>query len=158
MTRRQRRSTKVAMLKARVIARAGIRAPKPFTAKCLRLIAKELAKEKLTKSSLAQLKMAKEISVVFVTSAEIRTLNRDYRGKDKATDVLSFAAVEEGSLGELVIALDIVKRQAREHDLKVSQELGYMLLHGVLHLLGYDHGQKMFKLQDQLFERYRDAW
>ena len=67
--------------------------------------------------------------------------------------------MDDESLGDLVICLDVIKRQAKEHGLTVQEELGYMVLHGFLHLLGYDHeanvrdAKKMFTLQDDLFEK-----
>jgi probable rRNA maturation factor len=100
----------------------------------------------------------KELVLVFVGAREQRKLNKTYRGKDYATDVLSFESLEPGSLGELVICPEVISRQAKEHGLLVREELGYMVLHGFLHLLGYDHetserdAKKMFKLQDELFE------
>lgn len=101
----------------------------------------------------------KELLIVFLNEKEARKLNKSYRGKDYATDVLSFDAVEPGSLGELVICPKVISRQAKEHGLLVREELGYMVLHGFLHLLGYDHetnekdAKKMFDIQDELFER-----
>lgn len=97
------------------------------------------------------------LTVYFVSEKEGRRLNSGYRKKDYVTDVLSFDPVEEGSLGELAISLDQVKRQAKDHHLHVWEELGYVLTHGVLHLLGYDHelnevdAKKMFRIQDRIF-------
>jgi probable rRNA maturation factor len=101
----------------------------------------------------------KELVIAFVTSVEIRRLNKQFRGKNKTTDVLSFESDDPTSLGELAIAPEVISRQAREHGLLVREELGYMVLHGFLHLLGYDHeagerdAKKMFALQDEIFER-----
>ena len=100
----------------------------------------------------------KELVVVFVTSGEIRRLNRLYRRKDYETDILSFEPAEESSLGELVLCLPIIKEQSRRTGLSERGELGYMLVHGVLHLLGYDHGTRrdeatMFSLQDEIYRR-----
>jgi probable rRNA maturation factor len=100
-------------------------------------------------------------TLIFVSSAEMKKLNKRYRGKNYATDVLSFAPTEPGSLGELVFCVDVLKRQAREHDLAYRDELSYMLIHGLLHLLGYDHekseraAREMFAVQDLVFERVR---
>lgn len=102
-----------------------------------------------------------EISVVFVAESQIQKLNKDFRSKDKATDILSFSGFGDEDLGELVLCGDLVKRQAQEHGLSLKEELGYLLIHGVLHLLGYDHeknetdAKKMFQLQDELFESLR---
>lgn len=91
--------------------------------------------------------------VQLVGNAEMRKLNRLYRRKDYATDVLSFASPEPfrsmGFLGELVIALPVLKRQAREHHHSLETELWILLTHGLLHLLGMDHelGQRAEKEQ-----------
>ncbi len=98
----------------------------------------------------------RELVVVFVTSGEIRRLNRLYRRKDYSTDILSFAPAEPSSVGELVLCLPIIRRQSKTSGLSERGELGYMLIHGTLHLLGFDHTKKkdqakMFTLQDQIY-------
>lgn len=87
-----------------------------------------------------------ELSVVLCDDAFIRPLNRDYRGKDAPTDVLSFAmqegeAVREDDpvLGDLVISAETAARQAAERGHPIEAELRVLLVHGLLHLLGYDH-------------------
>ena len=97
-----------------------------------------------------------EISVLLVDNETIRTLNRDYRDKDAATDVLSFPINEEiddavgpqiigGSsermLGDLVISVERAVEQAAEYGHAVERELAFLSVHGLLHLLGYDHEQ-----------------
>lgn len=100
-----------------------------------------------------------ELVVVFVDAAEIKALNREYRGKNYATDVLSFESGEPGVLGELVLCPQVLRKQALDTGLSYNQELGYMIIHGALHLLGFDHetsaadAQKMFRLQDQIFAK-----
>ena len=87
-----------------------------------------------------------ELSVVFCDDTHIRVLNRDHRGIDRPTDVLSFA-MQEGEhtleedpvLGDLVVSMDTARRQARELGHELSHELRVLLVHGLLHLLGYDH-------------------
>jgi probable rRNA maturation factor len=69
----------------------------------------------------------------------VRALNQRYRRKDRATDVLSFAAEEPGELGDVVIAAGVAARQARQAGHSLSAELRVLALHGLLHLLGYDH-------------------
>lgn len=98
----------------------------------------------------------KEIVVVFVSSPEMKRMNNQYRGKDYATDILSFESAEEETVGELVLCLPTIRAQAKRTGLSERGELGYMLVHGVLHLLGYDHADrqgeaKMFALQDELY-------
>jgi probable rRNA maturation factor len=87
-----------------------------------------------------------ELTVSLVSDAEIHRLNRDYRGKDRPTDVLAFALREgrrvpgdEAILGDVVISLATAARQAREHGVAIAREVRVLLIHGVLHLLGYDH-------------------
>jgi probable rRNA maturation factor len=107
------------------------------------------------------LKKEKDLIVVFVTSAKMKKLNSQFRGKNKHTDILSFAPIEPSSLGELVLCLPVLKKQAKEHKLSTNHEIGYMLIHGILHLLGYDHetsakdAKLMFKIQDALFDKLK---
>jgi probable rRNA maturation factor len=83
-----------------------------------------------------------ELSLSLVGDAEIRALNRSWRGKDAATDVLSFPLSEPPAgamLGDVVISLDTAARVAREGGRDVGAELDRYLAHGILHLLGHDH-------------------
>ena len=80
-----------------------------------------------------------DVSVAFVSDARVRSLNRTYRGQDDATDVLSFPAGEPGFLGDIVIATGVARRQAREAGHAFGVEARVLALHGLLHLLGYDH-------------------
>ncbi len=96
------------------------------------------------------------VSLAIVSVARVRALNRTYRGLDRATDVLSFPTVKTGSgkdfpgttgksildpifLGDIVIARGVARRQAREAGHSERDELKVLALHGLLHLLGYDH-------------------
>ena len=86
------------------------------------------------------------LSVVLCDDAFIQPLNRDYRGKDKATDVLSFSQREgdfadpnDPLLGDIIISLETTLRQSQEHNQTPIEELELLLTHGILHLLGYDH-------------------
>lgn len=84
-------------------------------------------------------RLDQELSLVFSDDAFIHQLNRDYRGKDKPTDVLSFEQdPEEGLLGDLVISIPTSLRQARERGHSLALEVEWLFLHGSLHLLGYD--------------------
>ena len=83
-----------------------------------------------------------ELSLALVTDPEIHVLNRQYRGKDKPTDVLSFPladALQPLLLGDVVISIETAARQARRRGHALQEELQTLLIHGVLHLLGYDH-------------------
>ena len=89
-----------------------------------------------------------ELSVRVVDKGEIQALNRDYREQDKPTNVLSFPAGEVAGLppeaavvlGDLVVCADIVSQEADEQGKPVADHWAHMLVHGTLHLLGYDHG------------------
>jgi probable rRNA maturation factor len=79
------------------------------------------------------------VGVAIVSDARVRSLNRRYRGRDAATDVLSFPAAEGPYLGDIVIARGVARRQARAAGHGERDELRVLALHGLLHLLGYDH-------------------
>ena len=111
-------------------------------------------KAAVRKAAMAVLKLENvrrkaEVSVTVCGDAYIRDLNRDYRGKDKPTDVLSFPASEaldaldpdNGALilGDVVISLDTARRQAEEYGNTVEREISFLVVHGMLHLLGFDH-------------------
>ncbi|HEU5459217.1 MAG TPA: rRNA maturation RNase YbeY, partial [Pyrinomonadaceae bacterium] len=66
-------------------------------------------------------------------------LNQQFRGVDKATDVLSFPADEQDNLGDVAISVETATRQAKENGLSFDNEVGQLILHGLLHLSGYDH-------------------
>lgn len=91
-----------------------------------------------------------EISVKFVDDEEIHVLNREYRNVDRSTDVLSFPLGENGvydinndtgakMLGDIVISIDHAVAQAKEYGHKLDREIGFLTVHSMLHLLGYDH-------------------
>jgi len=99
-----------------------------------------------------------ELSIVLVSDAQIRRLNKLYRNKDKSTDVLSFPIGEKVNgwfiLGDIVISVDTAKRQAKELGYSLEEELKRLLVHGLVHLLGYDHElggeeeKKFFELEE----------
>lgn len=87
-----------------------------------------------------------DLCVMVDTPERIRTLNRDFRHVDRVTDVLTFPAWEgedplggDGYLGDIMICYDRAKEQAEEYGHSLSRELAFLTVHGVLHLLGYDH-------------------
>ena len=86
------------------------------------------------------------VTIAFVSDRQMRALNRQWRGTSGTTDVLSFPAGEDefanpngSNLGDVVISLEQATRQAREQDLTVDEEIAQLILHGLLHLCGYDH-------------------
>ncbi|MHD0397585.1 rRNA maturation RNase YbeY [Staphylococcus simulans] len=110
-----------------------------------------------------------ELSVTFVDKDEIQQINRDYRDKDKVTDVISFALEEDEPeiegldiprvLGDIIICADVAKEQAKEYGHSFERELGFLSLHGFLHLLGYDHmneadEKEMFGRQKTILDAY----
>ena len=78
-------------------------------------------------------------TIAFVSDKRIRELNRQFRGVDKATDVLSFPADEELNLGDIAVSIDTAAVQAKENGLAVDEEIAQLILHGLLHLCGHDH-------------------
>jgi len=85
-----------------------------------------------------------EVSILLTTNRAIRRLNRQYRGKNKATDVLSFPVDDpvqnqEKIAGDLAISVDMARKQSAEHGHSLTCELEVLILHGLLHLAGYDH-------------------
>jgi len=89
-----------------------------------------------------------EVSLLLTTDSQVQELNRDYRGQDKPTNVLSFAALDADSpippdgpilLGDVIIARQTTEREASEEGKTLPHHLAHLVVHGVLHLLGYDH-------------------
>jgi probable rRNA maturation factor len=113
-----------------------------------------------------------ELSVTFVTNDRIQEINREYRDKDKPTDVISFAMEELGEgeipligadiprvLGDIIISIAKAKEQAVDYGHSFMRELGFLAVHGFLHLLGYDHEQEedekvMFSRQKELLDEF----
>ena len=99
----------------------------------------------------------KKLFIIFVSLKDIQALNFYYLKKNRPTDILSFSPAEKDSLGELVLCEQQIKIQAKQHSLLFEEEMMYLILHGLLHLLGYHHekggkeAQKMYQLQDSLF-------
>ncbi len=110
-----------------------------------RAVARRLSREVLDRIGEAD----KTLTLIFVRDRLIRQLNRDYRGVDKPTDVLSFAYREDakavgiefdpGHLGDIVISVETAERYARELGLTFDREIEQLIIHGALHLAGYDH-------------------
>ena len=108
-----------------------------------------------------------ELSILVTNDKEIRYLNKKYRRKNKATDVLSFSPAEadgfvclEHVLGDIVISAETAKKQAKKFKVSFVEEFSRLLVHGILHLLGYDHenvserkAEEMQNLEDKLLKR-----
>lgn len=85
-------------------------------------------------------KAESSVTIAFISDRTIRNLNRQFRGFDKATDVLSFPSdPESDELGEIAISVETAARQAKENGLTLNGEISQLILHGLLHLTGYDH-------------------
>lgn len=103
-----------------------------------------------------------EISLLITNDETIHLLNKEYRQKDKPTDVLSFPMEDDIMLGDIVISLDAAKNQAQERDINVDREVAFLFIHGLLHLLGYDHEtsvedeKEMFALQEEILKKLID--
>ncbi|MBM3546713.1 MAG: rRNA maturation RNase YbeY [Alphaproteobacteria bacterium] len=80
-----------------------------------------------------------QVSLALADDAAVRVLNRDYRGKDKPTNVLSFESGERPFLGDVVLALETVLSEAKDQGKRPADHLTHLVVHGVLHLLGHDH-------------------
>lgn len=132
-----------------------IRIPKKHLEALWFLLCNELKKKKLIPPH-----FKKTLVLVFLTKAKAKKLNQQHRQKNYATDVLSFDSFDPDSLGELVLCPEVLIRQAKEHNQTYRDELAYMVIHGVLHLLGMDHEnskeeeKKMLKIQDNIFEKF----
>ncbi|APS42135.1 Metal-dependent hydrolase YbeY, involved in rRNA and/or ribosome maturation and assembly [Weissella jogaejeotgali] len=118
-----------------------------------------------------------EMSVTFVNNDEIQRYNREYRGLDKATDVISFAIEDDGddmpllmddemvddiakNIGDIIVSVDKIGEQAEYLEHSYERELGFLVVHGFLHLNGYDHMRSeadekiMFDLQREILDSY----
>ena len=116
-----------------------------------------------------------EVSITVVSNEKIREINREYRDKDKVTDVISFAIEDDEDdllkefdmegitiprdLGDIFISYDKAVEQAEEYGHSVERELGFLMVHGFLHLNGYDHmtdedEKRMFALQEEILKEY----
>ena len=98
------------------------------------------------------------ISMTLVSDATIRAINREHRGKDKATDVLSFPLepepfTHERLLGDIVISIDTARRQAADYDAPLQRELYRLAIHGLLHVLGHDHEAPVERARMEAEER-----
>lgn len=125
--------------------------------------------QKLMEKTFAMLDIKKdyEVDVNLVTNETIHSINKDYRNVDRPTDVISFAFLDkidgeveikgvcQTLLGEIIISVDKAKEQAEQYQHSLMREMSFLFVHGLLHLLGYDHMNKddeevMFNLQEKI--------
>lgn len=118
-----------------------------IVAQCVDLALRELG-EKLLKGA--------EVSLLFCDDARMRELNRQFRGKDKATNVLSFPGVDPLDsarfLGDIALAHETIAREAEEQGKSFEHHVRHMIVHGFLHLLGYDHEAEAEALEMEAME------
>lgn len=104
------------------------------------------------------------VSAVATDDAEVRRLNCEYRGKDKETDILSFHEYKSKAaigrevlkavfLGEIIFSVPFIERAAKEDGVSLETEMSFIVSHGILHLLGFRHGERMFGIQEQVVDR-----
>lgn len=131
---------------------------------------KKISKVMTQAARLLKLKANLEISILLVGDGKIRSLNKEYRHKDKITDVLSFSQQEgpviaepsgQCNLGDIVVSWPQVKRQAVKYGVTPEKELAFLIIHGLLHLLGYDDEtqsqyDKMEKIQNKILASVYD--
>ena len=121
--------------------------------------------ERAMSSALAHEGASGDVTILVTTPEEIRRMNREFRNIDRVTDVLTFPAWEgeavmappDGYLGDVAICLERAREQAQDYGHSLERELGFLAVHGGLHLLGYDHMTPedeavMFKKQDAILE------
>lgn len=113
-----------------------------------------------------------ELSISFVDNKTIKTLNNTYRGLNEITDVLSFGMHDDNpdvltkqsdipmAIGDIVVSVDRAREQANEYNHSLMRELGFLTIHGFLHLLGYDHEEKtdeqiMFAKQKMILDAFK---
>ena len=95
--------------------------------------------EKIANAAVSAVYKDSEVSITLVDDKQIHKLNKQYRGMDKPTNVLSFELGDKVLLGDIFISLDTVKREAKDAGISVEEHTAHMIVHGVLHLQGYDH-------------------
>ena len=133
---------------------------------------KELEQLLLLAAKMENVPSEAELSLTFVDNERIQEINREYRDKDRPTDVISFAMEEMGEgeieivgenmpviLGDIIISVPKTYEQAEEYGHSFMRELGFLAVHGFLHLLGYDHEtveeeKEMFNRQKEILEAY----
>jgi probable rRNA maturation factor len=115
--------------------------------------------KEMMKNIFKTIKNKKNIQIIFVTDSDMHHMNFRYRGIDKPTDVLSFINDDdtENSLGDVFISIDQAKRQAEAYHHSFEREIGFLAVHGYLHLIGYDHQNeadesKMNALQEEILK------
>lgn len=141
-------------MKALIVNDSSVKISEKFLKDSVKKISSSLEKKNIVDKVVS----GKELTLVFLDKLSAKKLNWQYRQKDYPTDILSFESGDPESLGELVFCPEVLETQAKEHKQSFDQELGLMLVHGVLHLLGFDHEnggddeKKMMSIQEEVFK------
>ncbi|MBO4643135.1 MAG: rRNA maturation RNase YbeY [Alphaproteobacteria bacterium] len=131
----------------------------PDVEKCVRKAASSAWKRGNTGDFKIPVKQA-EISVLLTDDSAVHSLNKEYRGMDKPTNVLSFAALDDENepiidpmlLGDIVVAFETTKREAIEQECSLADHLFHLIVHGMLHLIGYDHVEERDAVEMEALE------
>ncbi len=130
-----------------------------FFSQSVEFVKKSLIQKKVIPSS-----FNKKLIITFVSEDSMKDLNNTFLNKNYTTDVLSFAPMEKEYLGELALSEEKIRSQCVEHNLTFEEETIYLVLHGVLHLLGFHHeeggeaARKMFEIQDCIFQEWQNQF
>jgi len=113
--------------------------------------------ESLKKNDIIGREMEIELSVAMVGNEQIKELNNSYRQKNEVTDVLSFCYEKNNNRleGEIVLAPEIIKENAESDKIEFEEELTKNIIHSILHIIGYDHGDEMFTLQNKFLKQIK---
>ena len=114
--------------------------------------------EKIANAAVTSVYKNSEVSITLVSDADIKKINKEYRGINKPTNVLSFELGDDVLLGDIFISLDTVRREAKRENISVEEHTVHMVVHGILHLLGYDHlndkdAEKMEKKETSILKK-----
>ncbi len=96
---------------------------------------------------------AYELSFAFIEAPEMQKLNKEYRDKDYPTDILSFPLSD--TAGEILICKEVAAEKSKDFDMSESDYLVFLVIHGLLHLKGYDHGQEMESLEKKYLAKFK---
>ncbi len=146
-------------MKITIVKQTKERIPRQWIENCLDFFVQILSRKNRIPKSIKNQLIHKELVLVFIEKNKMIGMNKNFRNKNKVTDVLSFSSDDGECLGELIFCLQKIKQQSKDHHMSYKNELAYVLLHGLLHLLGFDHeknkvqANQMFNLQDEIFNQ-----
>ena len=94
------------------------------------------------------------LNVIFIHNNKSKLLNKKFRNKSYPTNILTFPSSDSESPAEIYINVDIAKEECKKEKMQLTKYILFLYIHGILHLLNYDHGAKMEKLEDQYYKKY----